>query len=144
MLEISSLINPSVTALSSPSEKHLQICTLICWASRLLLMLSQLLSKFPSSYCIRTTAKFAVAIPYHLAFSRFNKANTKRGAQNFGFLVQQRNLGFLCPTKKCIGGGGRESTLGSPLEATEGFAFGTAWDALGLQAKEKEQLLMIP
>ncbi len=77
MLEISSLINPSVTALSSPSEKILQICTLICWASRLLLLLNQLLSKSPSSYCIGTTAKFAVAIPYHVTFSRFNKVIQK-------------------------------------------------------------------
>jgi hypothetical protein len=58
--------------------------------------------------------------------------------------VGQRNLRFLCPTKKWIGGGGREITLGSTLEVPEGFAFGSTWHAVGLQAKEKKQLLMIP
>jgi hypothetical protein len=37
-----------------------------------------------------------------------------------------------------------EITIGSTAEAPDGFAFGSMWDALGLQVKEKEQLLMIP
>jgi hypothetical protein len=49
----------------------------ICWESKLLLMLNQLLSKSPSSYCIRTIAKFAIAIPYHVAFS-IHQSNPKK------------------------------------------------------------------
>jgi hypothetical protein len=77
---------------------------------------------------------------------QIQQSNSERGAHNFGFLVGQRNLGFLCPIKKCIGGRGRENALGLTSEAPEEFAFGSTWDALGLQAKEKEkeQLLMIP
>jgi hypothetical protein len=77
------------------------------------------------------------------SFQQFQQSDSKRGAHNFGFLVGHRNVGLLCPTKKCIGGGESKMALGSTLEAPEGFVFGFTWDALGLQAKEKEHLLMI-
>jgi hypothetical protein len=52
---------------------------------------------------------------------------------------------LLVLPRKSIGGGGREIALGLTfLEAPEEFAFGSSWDALGLQVKDKEQLLMIP
>ncbi len=35
-----------------------------------------------------------------------------------------------CPTKKCVGGGGREIALG--LDTQEGIAFESTWGALGL------------
>ncbi len=35
------------------------------------------LSKSPSSYYNGTTAKFAIVIPYHVAFSRFNEGAWK-------------------------------------------------------------------
>jgi hypothetical protein len=76
------LFNPVVTALSSPSGKILQICTHIPWAS---LDAQQFVSKSPLSYYTVTTAKFAAAIPYHVAFSRPNEGIWKEELISFGF-----------------------------------------------------------
>lgn len=74
------LFNPGVTTLSSPSGKILQICTHLPWAS---LDAQQFVSKSPLSYYTGTTAKFAAAIPYHVAFCRLNEGISKEELISF-------------------------------------------------------------
>jgi hypothetical protein len=59
------------------------------------------------------------------------------GCHGFGGVLGPWQPGWNCPTNKSAGGGVRQITFG--LDAWEGIAFGSAWNALGLCGARERQ-----